>query len=119
MAAPAVGVFLDPITQHFERDQLFEQHPYGDFHAPFLRAKEALEERGYRVHTGDYLLAGEKTCETNVYFCVGNVRNYRQLAKRDDTILSALYHFEAPIVHPTTYRETPEASRAFNRIFSF
>jgi len=112
-------VFLDPITYHFERDRLFEQHPYGDFHAPFLHAKQELESRGFAVHTADLLLAGEKAGDTNVYFALGNVKNYRRVAQRGDTLLSGLFHFEAPIVHPSTYRETPEASRWFKRVYSF
>ena len=119
MGRQDVAVFLDPITHHFEHDRLFEQHPYGDFHAPFLHAKRMLEARGYPVHTADRLLAGEYARDVNVYFALGNIRNYRRLAARGDTILSGLFHFEAPIIHPTTYRETPEASRYFKRIYSF
>ena len=114
-----VGVFLDPITPHFARDELFVQHPYGDFHAPFLHAKERFAERGIPVRTADYLLDGHIAHDVNIYFALGTIRNYRAAAKRSDTILSGLFHFEAPIVHPTTYRETPEASKYFNRIFSF
>jgi alpha(1,3/1,4) fucosyltransferase len=119
-ASPSrVGVFLDPITFHFEQDELFEQHPYGDFHAPFLHAKQVLELRGFSVHTADLLLSGAREHEINCYFALGNIRNYERVAKRGDTILSGLFHFEAPIVHPTTYRKTPEASRFFRRIYSF
>lgn len=114
-----VTVFLDPITHHFEGDRLFEQHPYGDFHAPFLHAKRLLESKGYRVHTGDFLLDEEYLSDVNVYFALGNVRNYRRVAERGDTVASGLFHFEAPIIHPTTYRETAEASRVFRRVFSF
>lgn len=114
-----VTVFLDPITHHFEHDRLFAQHPYGDFHAPFLHAKELLERHGYSVHTGDYLVAGQHLGDVNIYFALGNVRNYRRVCQRTDTIPSGLFHFEAPIIHPSTYRETPEASKVFRRVFSF
>lgn len=119
MAGNGATVFLDPITQHYERDRLFEQHWYGDFHAPFLHAKEALEAHGFAVHTADYLLDGEREGAINLYFALGNIRNYRRLAERGDVILSGLFHLEAPIVHPTTYRTTPDASRFFKRIYSF
>ena len=78
-----------------------------------------LEGRGYHVHTADYLLSEERVYDLNVYFALGNVRNYRRIEKREDTIPSALFHFEAPIIHPTTYRETPAASRVFKRVYSF
>lgn len=112
-------VFLDPITEHFADDRLFEQHPYGDFHRPFLHAKNELEARGFVVHTADKLLRGESGGSRNVYFALGNVRNYRRVAERGDTAVSGLFHFEAPIIHPTTYRETPAASRIFRRVYSF
>jgi hypothetical protein len=119
MGGRNVTVFLDPITYHFERDRLFEQHPYGDFHAPFLHAKQALESLGFAVHTADYLLAGEHLSDVNVYFALGNTRNYKRAEECGNTILSGLFHFEAPIIHPSTYRDTPEASRLFNRVYSF
>jgi hypothetical protein len=115
----SVGVFLDPITQHFAEDRLFEQHHYGDYHMPFLRSKEALEARGYHVHTADYLVSGEIGYDVNVYISQGNLTNYRKLAERDDVIRSALFHFESPIVHPSTYRKTPAAAPYFRRIYSF
>jgi hypothetical protein len=76
-------------------------------------------ERGIDVHTADFLLRGEKRAATNLYFALGTIRNYRRVAERQDAILSGLFHFEAPIVHPTTYRETPSASRFFKRVYSF
>ena len=114
-----VGVFLDPIADRFGRDRLFEQHPYSDFHAQWVHVKEVFESRGIPVHTADFLVDGERGSDVNVYFAIGTIRNYKRLAKRADVILSGLFHLEAPIVHPTTYRATPEASRFFNRIYSF
>jgi len=114
-----VALFLDPLTPHFAEDRLFGEHPYGDYNAPFIHVKEVFEARGIPVHTGDFLLRGEHVAATNVYFAIGNVRNFRRVARRGDTILSGLFHIEAPIVHPTTYRRTPEASTYFKRVYSF
>jgi hypothetical protein len=119
MAASGVTVFLDPITQHFGRDRLFEQHPYGDYHTPFLRVRERFAEHGIPVRTGDVLARGEGGSQLNVYFALGTLDSYKALAERDDVVLSGLLHFEAPIVHPSVYRGTPEASRYFKRIYSF
>jgi hypothetical protein len=71
------------------------------------------------VHTADLFLEGRYGSDRNVYFAIGNVANYKKVAARGDTILSGLFHIEAPIIHPTTYRDTPEASKYFERIFSF
>jgi len=119
LADSSIGVFIDPLSYHFARDRLFEQHTYGDFHLPWLHVKQLLEARGFPVHTAGYLLEGELAYDVNFYFAIGNVKNYKKLAGCDDVVLSGLFHIEAPIVHPTTYRETPEASRHFRRVFSF
>jgi hypothetical protein len=119
LADSSIGVFIDPLSYHFDRDRLFDQHPYSDFHLPWVHVKELLEARGIPVHTADYLLEGDLVYDVNLYFAIGNVKNYKKLVGRDDVFLSGLFHIEAPIVHPTTYRETPEASRHFRRVFSF
>jgi len=54
-----------------------------------------------------------------VYFSMGIMSNYRELARRGDVVLSGLFTFEAPIVQPSTYRGLREASRYFKRIFSY
>ena len=114
-----VRVFLDPISPHFAEDRLFEQHPHGDFHAPYMRVQEVFREYGIDVHTADFLLNGRYTADQNVYFALGNVSNYKKVAVRDDSILSGLFHLEAPIIHPSTYRATREASAYFSRVYSF
>ena len=62
---------------------------------------------------------GRNSADVNVYFSIGNTKHYKRLAGRDDVVLSSLFHFEAPIIHPSTYRNTPEASEHFSRVFSF
>ncbi len=119
MTANGISVFLGPITQHFGRDRLFEQHPYGDYHTPFLRVRETFAEYGIPVHSADLLANGEAGSDVNAYFALGTLASYKTLAERSDVHLSGLFHFEAPIVHPSTYRGTPEAARYFNRVYSF
>ena len=114
-----IGVFIDPITHHFAEDRLFAQHPYSDFHRPWVRVQERFAERSIKVQTADRLVNGDSVFDTNVYFAVGTLRNYKTLAERSDTILSALFHTEAPIIHPSTYRGTAEAAGYFRRIYSF
>ena len=112
-------VFLDPITWHYEQDRLFERHPNGDYHAHFRHAKERLEGQGIPVHTGDFLMRGEFVSGPSIYIAIGTLKRYRAVADRGLACLSALFHTEAPIVHPSTYRGTPEAAQHFKRIFSF
>ena len=84
-----------------------------------MRVQEVFREYGIDVHTADFLLNGRYTADQNVYFALGNVSNYKKVAVRDDSILSGLFHLEAPIIHPSTYRATREASAYFSRVYSF
>jgi hypothetical protein len=120
MTTNDIAVFVEPITYHFREDQLFERHPYaGSYYEPWLAIRDAFAPYGIEVHTADYLAKGEHVRAANAYFSIGNLKNYRRVAERTDTVLSALFHFEAPIIHPNVYRETPEASRFFRRIYSY
>jgi hypothetical protein len=115
----SIAVFLDPITPHFRKDRIFGDHWAGHHSGPYTHVRAVFEQHGIPVHTADFLLDGSREAKTNVYFALGTLRNYKKLAKRSDIVLSGLFHLEAPIVHPTTYRRTPEASRVFRRVFSF
>lgn len=115
-----VAVFIEPITHHFAEDRLFYPAAhYGTHHEPFAAVREAFKPHGIPVHTADRLRDGSVRADTNVYFSIGNARHYRRLAKREDVVLSSFFHFEAPIVHPSVYRETPRLARAFQRVYSF
>lgn len=118
--ASELAVFIEPITRHFRADRLFAPLGIaGSYHEPYLAVREALGARSIPVHTADLLLSGERGAALNLYFSMGNLENYRQLARRDDVVLSGLFHIEAPIIHPSTYRRTADASKVFRRIFSF
>ena len=115
----SLAVFLDPVSNHFEEDRLFGGTWPGHHSGPYLHVRDVFAERGVPVHTADRLFRGQSPGERNAYFALGNVRNYRKLAGRDDVVLSGLFHVEAPILSPTTYSQTPEASRYFERVYSF
>lgn len=125
MAAPAAGevsVFIDPVTHHFLRNELFNPanpHNVDNAHAPYFFVRDTFLKNGIQVHTADYLLSGEKANRVNVYFSLGRIADFEKLAERKDTILSALFTFEAPIVQPSTFRALPRASRFFRRIYSY
>jgi hypothetical protein len=115
-----VAVFIDPISPGFGNDRLFQPHAYvGHLYEPYGLVRELLAPYGISVHTADFLFRGEHVRSRNAYFAIANLRNYEKLVGRDDVVLSAFFHTEAPIVQPSVYRRTPEASRHFRRMFSF
>jgi alpha(1,3/1,4) fucosyltransferase len=117
-----VTLFIDPVSHHFVRDEIFNpSSPLNrdNCHAPYFYMQETLRSKGIEVHTADYLISGEKTNKTNVYFSFGTLTNYEQLARRRDTILSGFITIEAPIVQPSTYKSLPKLSKYFKRLFSY
>lgn len=115
-----IAVFIDPISPHYREDRLFSKHAnLGHYHEPYGLVRDVFAANGIPVHTADLLLRGEDVRGTNVYFAIANLANLERVAARDDVLLSALFHTEAPIVQPSVYRRTPEVSTRFRRIFSF
>lgn len=119
----SVSVYIDPFSQHFEQDRLFD--PRGDTGAsdnalaPYVYLRGWFGERGVEVHTADLLHGVSPNGRTNVYLSFGIRHRYRQLARRPDVIVSALFAFECPIVEPDLYRELAPASQVFRRLLSF
>lgn len=121
-SASDITVFIDPVTHHFLRNELFNPdgfHNIDGAHAPYFHIRDLFAANGIEVHTADYLRSGEKTNRLNVYFSLGMVDKYRRLATRDDVVLSGVFTFEAPIVQPSIYRALPRLSRSFRRIYSY
>jgi len=117
-----ISVFVEPVTHHFLRNELFNpksRHNIDGAHAPYFYLRDLFQAQGIEVNTGDYLVRGEKTNRLNVYFSLGIIKNYRELAERKDVILSSFFTMEAPIVAPSNYRELPRISRYFRRIYSY
>ena len=117
-----VTVFIDPVTHHFLRNELFNpesRHNIDGAHAPYFHLRDLFRANGIEVHTADYLLSGEKTNRVNAYFTFGMLDKYRRLAKRDDVVLCGVFTFEAPIIQPSTYRALPMLARFFKRIYCY
>jgi len=117
-----VTLFIDPISHHFLQNEMFNPNsPFNrdNCHAPYFYMREVLQSKGIEVHTADYLMSGEKANKTNVYFSFETLKNFKELAKRKDTILSGFITIEAPIVHPSTYRALPEVSKYFKRVYAY
>lgn len=114
-----VSLFLDPLTDRFEGDRLFGTHPYGDYNAPYRHVKTVFEARGIAVHTGDFLVRGESTSAVNLYVSTGLRSRYRQLAQRDDVVLSAFFVQECPIAEPALFADLDKVDAAFERMYAF
>jgi alpha(1,3/1,4) fucosyltransferase len=118
-----VAIFVDPPSHHFLRNKLFEvgEAKLGgdDLLAPYRYVREFFQERGITVQTADFL-PSKSNGTKNVYISFGILTNYQRLAKeRSDTVLSAYFAMECPIVEPRMYKELRTAQNYFKRIFSW
>lgn len=116
-----VSVYIDPFSQHFEQDRLFDRRgntgASDNALAPYIYLRDWFAERSIDVHTADLMNAEDG--DTKVYLSFGIRHRYRRLAERSDVVLSGFFAFECPIVEPTLYLELAPASRVFKRLFSF
>ena len=120
----AVTLFVDPLTYHLERDALFDARntPRSGERIlePYVHLRNWLAERGVATHTGDMLASGSvPPADLNLYATMGIRSRYAQFARRPDTVLSAFFVNECPIVEPRLFGGLPDASRSFRRMFSF
>ena len=80
-----VTVFIDPVSHHFLNNELFNpksRHNIDDAHEPYFYVRDLFRSNGIEVHTADFLMRGERTNKTNLYFSLGIMSNYRELAGR-------------------------------------
>lgn len=117
-----VALYLDPQTDHFLDDRLFDQSANrltGDnVNAPFCLVRDHFESRGIAVHTVDRM-PDEQDGTTKVYVSVGRTSDYERLSRRPDVRLSAFFAFECPIVEPSLYSVLPTVQRHVKRIMCF
>lgn len=118
-----ITLYIDPASHHFLGDRQFELEdgrPNGDqMNAPFVYLKAQLASQGIAVHTADYLLEAPSAAGRNVYVSMGQLENYPRIVKRSDTVASAFFAMECPIVEPSLFRALPDVQRHFKRIFSW
>src|SRR5438876_1157397 len=109
MASRKVSLWVDPLYPYLEGDKLFDRE--GPANAdeilePYVVLRERLGRHGVEVHTADLLSSGRsEPAETNLYVSMGTGRRYRDLSRRPDTILSAFFVLECPIVEPRLFAE--------------
>jgi hypothetical protein len=117
-------MWLDPLTYHLGNDGLFDASNTPNsgerILEPYVRVRERLADLGVPVHTGDLLIRGAAPAgELNVYATMGLTTNYRRLARRSDTVLSAFLVNECPVAAPRLFDELNRAEGAFRRMYSF
>lgn len=86
--------------------------------APWVHLRNVLTSRGITVHTADFL-NGDSEASLNLYVSIGNLKNYRRIARRKDIIMSAFFAMECPIVEPSLYKGLGHVQHYFKRIFSW
>jgi hypothetical protein len=117
-----LAVFIDPVTPHFLRNELFNpasRYNLDNKHEPYFHLRRVFQSRGIELHTADFLIRNEVVKKTNLYFSLGILENYKRLAKRHDTILSGFFTFDAPIVMPWVFAQLGEIGRYFKRVYSY
>lgn len=114
-------VYVDPSYKTYYEDRLFDHTDpvlnRDDTLAPFIRMRAALEQQGVAVHTADRLLQRESQEQACDYYSLGVLENYEKLQACDDVRLQAFVVFEPPVVAPQLYRELPQLTAAFERVY--
>lgn len=117
---PEHAVFIDPSSEHFLGDRLFDADDKflnrdGTL-LPFVRLRQHLMGRGIPVHTADALREGRVIAKQNHYWSMGLLNTYQQLEGRGDVRLRGFFLFEPPLVVPKMYSALPEISKQFETV---
>jgi hypothetical protein len=114
------AVFIDPSYPDFLEDRLFNSDNLllnrDNQLLPFIRLKQALEERGIPVHTADRLKSGSVCAEVNHYWSLG-LEDYQSLLGREDVRLRGFIILEPSLVAPNLYAALPNFTRDFERVY--
>ena len=117
----ATALFIEPQSRHFLNDRLFAEETArfgGDkVLAPFAALRAFFSARGVPVHTSDRL--SDVSADRKIYVSLGMRERYREMAQRDDVVLSAFFAIECPVVEPALYRALPTLQRHYKRIYSW
>lgn len=122
MAVKQITLYIDPPSHHFLGDRLFNEEydgPTGDhLLAPYVYLRRYFRELGVEVRTADFLPTAVNDHQ-NIYVSMGRLDSYREVAKRGDTVVSAYFAMECPIVEPLMYKSLSRATKVFRRIYSW
>lgn len=115
-------LYIDPPSHHFLRDELFNNKGNAlngdELNSPYIFLRDSLSHCGIPVHTAD-LMPEIQNGTSRIYVSFGRLQDLRKVAKRKDTILSAFFAMECPIVEPSMYKALERSQHQFKRIFSW
>jgi hypothetical protein len=115
------AVFIEPTTDHFSNDRLFDTsnaflNRDGTLE-PFARLKRSLAAHGVPLHTADLLHSGRVVAKKNYYYSIGMQQGYKKTLANSSIQLSGFFLMEPPLVVPSMYQALPELSKYFQRIY--
>jgi hypothetical protein len=120
--ASSVTLWLDPLNPQCEADRIFDRNDprNGDqIFEPYVHLRERLARYGVEVHTGDLLEDGRiAPAKTNLYATM-SLRRHEHVSRRSDTVLSAFFVNESPVVEPRLFAELEEVAGSFRRLYSY
>ena len=115
------AVFIDPSTNHFLDDRLFDldnHHLNRDGTlVPFAALRDNLAKKGIPVHTADKLRDGSERRDINHYWSLGLINGYQSFVHDDSVRLRGFILFEPPIVQPKMYNALSQLSANFEEVF--
>lgn len=115
------AVFIDPSSNHFLDDRLFDidnSHLNRDGTLiPFAALRDHLAKKGIPVHTADKLRDGSERRDINHYWSLGIVNGYQCFLHDDSVRLRGFILFEPPIVQPKIYKALPQLTADFEAVF--
>ena len=120
IATKDVTVFIDPSSEHYYEDRLFQDDPVlnrDNCLSPFHELRNSLLEKGIQVHTADYLSGGQPGTQCTIYCSFGILANYKQLAEREGIIMGSFYITEPPVAGLPLYHELSRLTKYFDRVY--
>lgn len=115
------AVFIDPSSEHFLNDKLFDASDArlnrdGTL-LPFERLKKGLNMKGIALHTADKLRDGSERREFNEYWSLGLLTDFQDFINDSAIHLRGFLLMEPPLVQPEIYQALPVLSSVFDRVY--
>ncbi len=115
------AVFIDPSTNHFLEDRLFD---LDNLHlnrdgtlVPFARVRDHLAKQGIPVHTADKLRDGSERREVNHYWSLGLLNGYESFIGDSAVRLRGFILLEPPLVQVEMYEALPKLTAHFEEVY--
>lgn len=121
IALNSIAIFIDPSSNHFLNDQLFEisnstLNRDGTL-LPFYRLKKYYAQYNIPVHTADKLQNGSERRKINYYWSLGILEEYNKYLDDPDVYLKGFIVFEPPLVQPNLYKNLSKLTKYFDEVY--